>query len=155
MPSYHLHTANGAVEIYRGKHVEIIVAQGASTKTAHFITKQNKITFFLTDIYSRPDSSLFHKVHQKHNHANLYVKFLMFEVPCIVSLYYIKNLGRPYWIYIILTHDMHQWLLLQFSVLLMMDPESIIIYTVREAWPTQILFQQAGYLPHSMTLQYM
>ena len=34
------------------------------------------------------------------------------------------DLGRPYWIYIILTHDMHQWLLLQFLVLLMMDAES-------------------------------
>ena len=48
----------------------------------------------------------------------------MFEFPCIINLYYIKNqqdatavatdLGRPYWIYIIPTHDMHQWLLLQF-----------------------------------------
>ena len=34
------------------------------------------------------------------------------------------DLGRPYWIYIIPTHDMHQWLLLQFLVLLMMDAES-------------------------------
>ena len=33
-------------------------------------------------------------------------------------------LGRPYWIYIIPTQDMHQWLLLQFLVLLMMDAES-------------------------------
>ena len=33
------------------------------------------------------------------------------------------DLGRPYWIYIIPTHDMHQWLLLQFLVLLMMDAE--------------------------------
>jgi hypothetical protein len=39
MPSYHLHTANDAEEIYTGKHVELIVAQGASTETAHFITK--------------------------------------------------------------------------------------------------------------------
>ena len=31
---------------------------------------------------------------------------------------------HPYWIYIIPTHDMHQWLLLQFIVLLMMDAES-------------------------------
>ena len=35
------------------------------------------------------------------------------------------DLGRPYWIYIIPTHDMHQWLLLQFLVLLMMDAESV------------------------------
>jgi hypothetical protein len=28
------------------------------------------------------------------------------------------DLGRPYWIYIIPTHDMHQWLLLQYLVLL-------------------------------------
>ena len=35
------------------------------------------------------------------------------------------ELGRPYWIYIIPTHDMHQWLLLQFLVLLMMDAESV------------------------------
>ena len=34
------------------------------------------------------------------------------------------DLGRPYWIYITPTHDMHQWLLLQFLVLLMMDAES-------------------------------
>ena len=36
-------------------------------------------------------------------------------------------LGHPYWnwIYIIPTHDMHQWLLLQFLVLLMMDAESV------------------------------
>ena len=55
----------------------------------------------------------------------------MFKFPCILSLYYIRNqqdatdLGHPYWIYIILTHDMHQWLLLQFLVLLMMDAESV------------------------------
>ena len=35
------------------------------------------------------------------------------------------DLGHPYWIYIIPTHGMHQWLLLQFSVLLMMDAESV------------------------------
>jgi hypothetical protein len=34
-------------------------------------------------------------------------------------------LGRPYWIYIIPTHGMHHWLLLQFVVLLMMDAEGI------------------------------
>ena len=33
--------------------------------------------------------------------------------------------GHPYWIYIIPTHGMHQWLLLQFLVLLMMDAESV------------------------------
>ena len=35
------------------------------------------------------------------------------------------DLGHPYWIYIIPTHGMHQWLLLQFLVLLMMDAESV------------------------------
>ena len=35
------------------------------------------------------------------------------------------DLGHPYWIYIIPTHDMHQWLLQQFLVLLMMDAESV------------------------------
>jgi hypothetical protein len=35
------------------------------------------------------------------------------------------NLGHPYWIYIIPTHGMHQWLLLRFLVLLMMDAESV------------------------------
>ena len=35
------------------------------------------------------------------------------------------DLGHPYWIYIIPTHDMHQWLLLQFLELLMMDAESV------------------------------
>jgi hypothetical protein len=40
MPSYHLHTANDAEEIYTAKHVELTVAQGASIETAHCITKQ-------------------------------------------------------------------------------------------------------------------
>ena len=35
------------------------------------------------------------------------------------------DLGRPYWKYIIPTHGMHQWLLPQFLVLLMMDAESV------------------------------
>ena len=35
------------------------------------------------------------------------------------------DLGHPYWIHNIPTHDMHQWLLLQFLVLLMMDAESV------------------------------
>jgi len=38
---------------------------------------------------------------------------------------YTTDLGRPYWIYIIPTHDMHQWLLLQFLVLLTMGAESV------------------------------
>jgi hypothetical protein len=40
MPSYNLHTSNDAEDIYIGKHVELIVAQEASTETVHFITKQ-------------------------------------------------------------------------------------------------------------------
>ena len=35
------------------------------------------------------------------------------------------DLRRPCWVYIIPTHDMHQWLLLQYLVLLMMDAESV------------------------------
>ena len=63
-------------------------------------------------------------------------RFFVFEFPYIISLYYIKNqqdatlavlfishckitavatdVGRPYWIYIIPTYDVNQWLLLQF-----------------------------------------
>ena len=46
------------------------------------------------------------------------------------SLYMFRTLSasiisRRYWIYIIPTHDMHQWLLLQFLVLLMMDAENV------------------------------
>jgi hypothetical protein len=46
----------------------------------------------------------------------------MFEFQCIISLYYIKNQQDAIWA---VTHDMHQWLLLQFLVLLMMDAESV------------------------------
>ena len=77
----------------------------------------------------------------------------MFVFPCIITLYYIKNqldatlavlfishckitlhvsdtavatdLGHPYWIYIIPTHGMRQWLFLQLLVLLMMGAESV------------------------------
>jgi hypothetical protein len=35
------------------------------------------------------------------------------------------DLGRPCWLYIIPTHDMRQWLLLQFLVLLMMRPKHV------------------------------
>ena len=35
------------------------------------------------------------------------------------------DLEHPYWIYIIPTHGMHQWLLLQLLVLLMMGAESV------------------------------
>ena len=45
------------------------------------------------------------------------------NVGCLLQ-YVVAYLGRPYWIYIIPTHDMHQWLL-QFLVLLMMDAESV------------------------------
>jgi len=38
----------------------------------------------------------------------------------------VKNdLERPYWIYIIPTHDTQQWLLLQLLVLLMMGAEGV------------------------------
>ena len=36
-----------------------------------------------------------------------------------------SDLGHPYWIYTIPTHDMQQWLLIQFLVLLMMGAESV------------------------------
>jgi len=45
----------------------------------------------------------------------------MFRTLSAVATY----LGHPYWICIIPTHGMHQWLLLQFLVLLMMDAESV------------------------------
>jgi hypothetical protein len=57
MPSYHLHIANDAEQIYTGKHLQLIVAQGASTETAHCITKQEN----------------YHKAYQKHKQTNLYV----------------------------------------------------------------------------------
>jgi hypothetical protein len=40
MPLYYPHTSNDAEQIYTRKHVELIVAQAASTETAHFITRQ-------------------------------------------------------------------------------------------------------------------
>jgi hypothetical protein len=43
----------------------------------------------------------------------------------LVAVAVATDLGHPYWIYIIPTHGMHQWLLLQFLVLLMMDAESV------------------------------
>ena len=44
---------------------------------------------------------------------------------CLLATAVATDLGHPYWIYIIATHGMHQWLLLQFLVLLMMDAESV------------------------------
>jgi hypothetical protein len=41
MLSYYLHTSNDAEEIYTGKHVQLIVAQGESIETAHFIKKHD------------------------------------------------------------------------------------------------------------------
>ena len=35
------------------------------------------------------------------------------------------DLGHPYWIYIIPTHGMHQWLLLQLLAFMMMDAENV------------------------------
>ena len=45
----------------------------------------------------------------------------MSEVRYLLHYVIVYLEGRPYWIYTIPTHDMHQWLLLQFLVLLMMD----------------------------------
>ena len=52
------------------------------------------------------------------SHCKITLHVRMFEVGCHCSG---NDLGHPYWIYIIPTHGMHQWLLLQFLVLLMMD----------------------------------
>jgi hypothetical protein len=71
MPSYQLHISNDAEDLYTIKHMELTVAQWASTETAHCITKQENCLFH-TDIYSGPDSSLCHKAYQKHNQAHLY-----------------------------------------------------------------------------------
>ena len=49
----------------------------------------------------------------------------LFEDTSSVVTSVATDLGHPYWIYIIPTHDKHQWLLLQFLVLLMMDAESV------------------------------
>jgi len=74
MPSYHLHTSNDDEEIYTGKQVELIVSEGASTETAHFITKEENY-LLSPDIYRGPDSSPCQKAYQKHKQANLYVNF--------------------------------------------------------------------------------
>jgi len=60
-----------------------------------------------------------------HNMDKAKLQFFMFDFPCIITLYYATDLGHPYWINIIPIHGMHQWLLLQFLVLLMMDAESV------------------------------
>jgi hypothetical protein len=58
----------------------------------------------------------------------------MSEVGCLlhyIIVYRLRHsavatdLRHPYWMYIIPTHGMHQWLLLQFLVLLMTDAESV------------------------------
>ena len=49
----------------------------------------------------------------------------MHACPRSVATAVATDLGHPYWIYIIPTHDMHHWLLLQFLVLLMMDAEIV------------------------------
>ena len=70
MTSYHLHTPNDAEEIFTGKHV---LWHKVHPQKQHTSLQNRKITFFYTDIYSGPDSSLCHKAYQKHNHANLYI----------------------------------------------------------------------------------
>ena len=51
-----------------------ICSTGGHPQKQHTSLQNRKITFFHTDIYREPDSSLCHKVYQKHNQANLYVK---------------------------------------------------------------------------------
>ena len=75
-----------------------------------------------------------------HTHNEIQAKLNFFVVVCRVTLEVIlsvfvrrkfqttavaTDIGHPYWIYIIPTHDMYQWLLLQFLVLLMIDAESV------------------------------
>ena len=48
MPTYHLCTSNYTEEKYTGKHVELIVAQDASTDNS---LQNRKITSFHTNIY--------------------------------------------------------------------------------------------------------
>ena len=57
----------------------------------------------------------------------------MFEFPCFINLYYIKNQQDATLAILFISNckitlhvsDMHQWLPLQFLVLLMMDAESV------------------------------
>ena len=66
-----------------------------------------KITLLVSDAFCCPSSGV--------------LKTVVATTLCAVA----TDLGRPYWIFIIPTHDMHPWLLLQFLVLLMMDVESV------------------------------
>ena len=75
---------------------------------------------------SSADKAAFKLFDEILNALNNKMMNFMFYLPCIITLYYIKNQqDATYWIYIILTYGMHQWLLLQFLVFLMMDAESI------------------------------
>ena len=47
------------------------------------------------------------------------------DLPSFLGCFVMFCVLDPYWIYIIPTHDMHEWLLLQFLVLLMMYAESV------------------------------
>jgi len=53
-------------------------------------------------------------------------KSILYKEPtrCNFGSIVTTDLGHPYWIYIIPTHDTHQWLLLQFLLILMMDAKS-------------------------------
>ena len=55
---------------YTQENMELIVAQGHPQKQ-HTALQNRKITFFHTDIYSGPDSSLCCKGYQKHDQENL------------------------------------------------------------------------------------
>ena len=55
----------------------------------------------------------------------LYMFRTLSAVGCHCTSAVATDLGHPYWIYIIPTHGMHQRLLLQILVLLMMDAESV------------------------------
>ena len=57
--------------------------------------------------------------------AKLLYMFRTLSASIIRSTAVATELGHPYWIYIIRTRGMHQWLLLQFLVLLIMDAESV------------------------------
>jgi hypothetical protein len=56
-----------------------------------------------------------------HCKITLYVS----DVATATAVAVATDLGHPHRIYIIPTHDTHQWLLIEFLVLLMMDSKSV------------------------------
>jgi len=73
MPSHHLHTANDAEQIYTGKHVELIVAQGGihRNSTLHYKTGKLPSPHFTLTFTGALTA---HCATRRTNQANLYVK---------------------------------------------------------------------------------